>query len=336
MLKFFNQYKKLCKDRQASAAPEKLSLKQAITILDSLPPISQVFKRVDPILQHSDIIMLYQIVSENESAKSLAEIIPQIFKLFLSSLRQEIKNAPFKIFLTANARAMLDKVDIAPELNLSTIEQFFPKQALIGLEGENEVLLIRRESRATEDVAHPVLSRCLYEIPVDNINHYRFHVLFLEDTKTSFKELEDKTTESLHQLEQMGLLKDEQELKALANLEKVKLVLKIFLYMASTNQKEKNWSPRATALRKNGISEQIIAKKTGSDEKFMVHYLNPGRAMTSKNNGGNRTTKVKGHWVRGHFRSQACGAGRKEHKIIFIAPFFKGDAENLANSILCI
>ena len=69
------------------------------------------------------------------------------------------------------------------------------------------------------------------------------------------------------------------------------------------------------------------AERLSAYDRYVVHVDQRDRIQHRGGNGdGPERAGTRLHMVRGHWRNQACGEGRRDHKRIFIAPHVRGDA----------
>jgi len=89
------------------------------------------------------------------------------------------------------------------------------------------------------------------------------------------------------------------------------------MHEAKTHKKKEKLKVKVTEMARAQIPKHIVGgsytiKRWGSDEEPKEGTPGPKRKLKV-------TTLVSGHW-----RNQACGAGRKDHRLIWIQPFWRG------------
>jgi hypothetical protein len=101
----------------------------------------------------------------------------------------------------------------------------------------------------------------------------------------------------------------------------VSYVVKVFLYMALRQARSVEHSEYDEAMRRiSGLGVKKRARLLQRAESLYngIRVGPDDLPQESAVHAGSST--VAPHWHRGHFRMQACGAGKRERKLIFVAP----------------
>lgn len=99
---------------------------------------------------------------------------------------------------------------------------------------------------------------------------------------------------------------------------------KALLYLNCAGVRAEHQRPRAELLQRlEGIKSAHKRRKLErqAERTYDRIYV---RAPAETTTGLARAGGVKAHWRRGHFRNQACGAGLREHRLIWIEPTLVG------------
>ncbi|GAG17597.1 unnamed protein product, partial [marine sediment metagenome] len=122
----------------------------------------------------------------------------------------------------------------------------------------------------------------------------------------------------------------------------LELAIKTLLYLNSVNPEVESNTEYADACKR--LKKAKEKQKIERISRYLTtistsEYLDVGRSIkVNKDPGGlgevrDKVVNVEGwhynyrFWVRGHFRNQACGKGRQDHKLLWIQPHLKGPDE---------
>jgi hypothetical protein len=101
----------------------------------------------------------------------------------------------------------------------------------------------------------------------------------------------------------------------------VSYVVKVFLYMALRQARSIEHHEYDEAMRRiAGLGVKKRARLLQRVESLYNGIRVGPDDLPNENAGHEGSSTVAPHWRRGHFRMQPCGAGKRERKLIFVAP----------------
>lgn len=283
---------------------------------------------------HTVNMFLYKI-------KDLRGLKDECFITAISVLKHILKNSgkdcikAKKIFIPRERKAQFDNVDIDGNFLLSDLD--IDQNYVLFFEDYPQFLfIVKLEAKpSSEEKRWVLMGLC----PSD-ANKMFFNTLYDDngDKTLSLSSLLTNCEESLKDVQQETKIDQNLSDFLLSFTSDItKQVIKTLLFMKAVKIQAQNRSIEAERIReKQNLTQKRKDQLLKTAPQFLVYSLDKSssKALSDKDNlSGIEKGNMRGHWVRGHFRKQRCGEKFKETKIIFIAPFFKGDSENIVEKI---
>ena len=240
-----------------------------------------------------------------------------------------------KIFITKEREALFNLTDVAPSFTINDLN--ITQNHILYLESNPDVLyLIRKEILYNPyDNDEDLYRWCLLTINPKNGTGFISQEIYIEGVEMSVSDLYNCNRTAILQTEKSMFASDDHKDEMTDNANKmIPLVIKTLLYMKATHPKPANQHDLAIRIREKDLPPKRKKKLLSTVPQFIIHTLDapPKNPYTTTHTSEN-SRSLRGHWVRGHFRKQRHGKGRKEVKVIYIEPFFKGDADNMVDQI---
>ena len=241
-----------------------------------------------------------------------------------------------KIFITQEREDLFNLTDIAPSFTINDLN--IQQNHTFYLQSQPDTLYLLRKELLYNPTNKEVLYRwVLLTINPKNGTGFVSQEIYIEGVTMSLSDLYNLNSSAILQSKTSIFSSDDHEVEMTSNAQKmIPLIIKALLYMKAVNPQPKNEHDIAINIRQKNIPPKRRAKLLRGVPQFLVRTLDaPIKQHTQylSTQSTDISKSIRGHWVRGHFRKQRHGLGRKLTKIIYVEPFFKGDADNMVATI---
>jgi hypothetical protein len=338
--KFYNLYQRCISGNifWKKHIPQNIPLSQVQDYLKQISEDETLYKR--KYLKYSDFLTCQTateaIMQTNDrSAFSLAHDMwgASAYHMITHACRQMQDTK--KIFITKERENLFNLTDVASSFTINDIN--IDQNHTLYLESNPDVLyLIRKELLHNPyDNEEDLYRWCLLTINPKNGTGFISQEIYIEGVEMSVSDLYNCNRTAILQAEKSMFASDDHKDEMIDNANKmIPLVIKTLLYMKATHPKPANQHEEAIRLRTKDMPLKRKEKLLKSAPQFIIHTLDaPAKNPYSTTQTSEASRSLRGHWVRGHFRKQRHGKGFKEMKVIYIEPFFKGDADNMVDQI---
>lgn len=246
-----------------------------------------------------------------------------------------------KIFITKEREDLFNLTDIAPSFTINDLN--ITQTHTIYLESQPDTLyLIRREIVYNPNIIQDqseLYRWCLITIRPKHGTDFINQEIYIEGVTMSLSDLYNCNATAILRAESSIFSSDDHGDEMMSNANKmIPLIIKALLYMKAVYSPYVNQHDEAHRIHQKNIPMKRKMRLLATAPQFLVRTLYaPDKEHTqylnTQSNDISVSLPIRGHWVRGHFRKQRYGKQLKESKIIFIEPFFKGDADNMVDVI---
>lgn len=333
--KFYEEYKKCVsgkfkfkfrKDILASDLPEKFT-RVALQMCSSDKTISER----DYYIYADFATIQHQVLVEKNV--DLFELWAAITKAIPIQAGKQMHNTK-KVYVSKERILQFERTELSEYFILEDLK--IPEEGVtfyFDIKGEHQIFILRKEMRPEANENLPRRYRwVLLGLNTDRGTDFSFQTFINIGEQQSLNEVYKDTYSDVENLRDLSIkgIDSNQIAKEVIRRSKWLLptVIKCLLYMQAVMVKPQNKSPHAISIMSSNACEKKKKKLLKGVPEFSIYDLSIINNTHYKNTGSKSLKNLRGHWVRGHFRKQVCGPNRSERKVIFIEPFFKGDADN--------